>query len=266
MKRAYADIPEGQIHYRTEGSGEPVLLLHVAGSSSDEYKRVIPFLSKTYHAIAMDFPGYGESDKPPYEYQIPDYARSVVSFMDSLGIEKASIVGHHAGASVAAELAVAWPQRVDRLVLSSYPYYRDDNEQLARRKHPYYQRVEISADGSHLVEWWRRAAKHGDPADIVEERALDLHKAGPRGEELHWATWAHGPKLKRMLPLIKCPTLVLSGTLDKWPQFCPSAPEVHRLIPRSRMTIIENGPAYIGRVMPKEFAEAILAFLGNPDL
>ena len=59
MKKAYVDIPEGQIHYRIEGSGEPVLLLHAAVTSSDEYTRVIPFLAKTYCAIAMDFLGNG---------------------------------------------------------------------------------------------------------------------------------------------------------------------------------------------------------------
>jgi len=46
MKRAYADIPEGQIHYRIEGKGEPVLLLHAGVTSSLEYIKVIPFLSK----------------------------------------------------------------------------------------------------------------------------------------------------------------------------------------------------------------------------
>ena len=55
MKRAYADILEGQIHYRFEGKGEPVLLLQAGVTSSDEYKRVIPFLPKTYYAIEPDF-------------------------------------------------------------------------------------------------------------------------------------------------------------------------------------------------------------------
>ena len=69
MKRAYADIPEGQIHYRIEGSGEPILLLHAGVTSSDEYTRVIPFLSKTYCAIAPDFLGNGDSDPAPYAYK-----------------------------------------------------------------------------------------------------------------------------------------------------------------------------------------------------
>ncbi|MFC1917283.1 alpha/beta fold hydrolase [Chloroflexota bacterium] len=65
MKRAYVDVPEGQVHYRTEGSGKVILLLHMAVSSSDEYTRVIPFLSKTYCDIALDFLGCGESDPAP---------------------------------------------------------------------------------------------------------------------------------------------------------------------------------------------------------
>ena len=54
MKRAYADIPEGQIHYRIEGDGEPILLLHMAVASSDEFSRAMHYLSKYYRAIALD--------------------------------------------------------------------------------------------------------------------------------------------------------------------------------------------------------------------
>src|SRR5271157_2385266 len=100
MKRAYADIPEGQIHYRIEGSGEPILLLHAGVTSSDEYKRVMPFLSKTYCTIAPDFLGNGDSDPAPYPYQILDHARTMISFMDSLCIKKAIVVGHHVGGKV----------------------------------------------------------------------------------------------------------------------------------------------------------------------
>ena len=57
MKRAYVDIPEGQLHYRMEGEGEPVILLHMAVASSDEFVRPMYFLSRSYCTIAMDFLG-----------------------------------------------------------------------------------------------------------------------------------------------------------------------------------------------------------------
>jgi len=263
MKRGYTDVPEGQIHYRTEGSGESILLLHMAAASSDEYTRVIHYLSKTYRAIAMDFLGYGESDKAPHEYQIPDHARTVLSFMDSLGIKKASVVGHHIGAQVGLELAATWPDRVNKLVLSSCVYHRDPKEGESMRNLPHVSRVEIDPEGGHLMEWWRRAKRWGDPMEIAEERALEYHKAGPRGEELHWAGFAYGVKVNEVAPRVTCPTLVLSGTRD--PGFKKSD-DIKKLISRSKITIIENGPVYIDRVMPKEFAEAILAFLENPGV
>ncbi len=263
MKRAYTDVPEGQIHYRTEGSGEPILLLHMACCSSDQYTRVIPFLSGSYRPIAMDFLGYGESDKAPREYQISDHAQTVVSFMDSVGIDKVSLVGRGAGAHVGMELAATLPDRVDKLVLSTCPYWRYEDERMLYTKETRYGRVELNPEGWHLIEWWRRAKRYGDPVEIVEERVLEFHKAGPRGEELHWASFNYGSKLNAMLPLIKCPTLVLSGTRD---HFCPVAEDVRRLIPRSKLTIIEDAAVYADRVKPKEVAEAILTFLQNPGV
>jgi pimeloyl-ACP methyl ester carboxylesterase len=262
MKRAYADIPEGQIHYRIEGSGDPVLLLHAATTSSLEYAKVIQFMSKSYCAIAMDFLGNGDSDQPPYQYQVEDHARTVVSFMDYLGIKKANVVGHHVGGKVALELAVTWPQRVNKLVLSSVGYKPEAGESIVVndpvKDLNFTGRVDIKPDGSHLIEWWRRASLWGHPLDVVEERALEYHKAGPRGEEIHWAGAAYKPKTKAKLPLINCPTLVLSTTNDPWRVFAEAE---KRLIPNSKVTIIENGPIDVNRLMPKEFAEAILNFL-----
>ena len=256
MKRAYANIPAGQIHYRIEGIGESLLLLHAAVTSSGEYSRVIPFLSKNYCVIAMDFLGNGDSDNAPYPYQIPDHAQTVVNFMDCLGIKQVTIVGHHAGASVAVEVALTWPDRVNKLVLSGLGIRAKSGEGMPfKDPQNFTSPVEIKPDGSHLMEWWRRANLWGDPPDIAEERVLEYIKAGSRGEELHWASGAYDLELR--LPFINCPTLVLIGTKDP---FYGGAEEVHKLIPNSKFAIIENGPIHVDRIMPREFAEAILSF------
>jgi pimeloyl-ACP methyl ester carboxylesterase len=263
MKRAYADIPEGQIHYRIEGDGEPLLLLHAAVSSSNEFSRVIPFMSKYYRVIAMDYLGHGESDPAPYQYQMIDHARTAISFLDSLGIKKANILGKNAGANVAAELAINWPERVNRLVLSSAGYFPEASEGIVMSGHPDFKsftsRVEIKPDGSHLMEWWRRAGFWEAPIDILEERTLEYIKAGPRGEEIHWASGKYD--VKRRLPLINCPTLVLSGTLDP---FYPVAEKIKKLLPGGKLTVIASGSIYVTRIMPEEYAEAVLNFLNTP--
>jgi pimeloyl-ACP methyl ester carboxylesterase len=259
MKRGYVDIPEGQIHYRTEGAGLPLLLLHQSVFSSDEYSRVIPLLSKDFWVIAMDTLGYGESDKPPRVYQISDYARSVVSFLDSIGIGKTSVVGHHTGASIAVELAVTYPEQVEKLVLSGCPVNR--GEPIPGFMQP----IQIKEDGSHLIAVWERAKSFGPraPVQIINEMALEYLKAGPRGEEAHQASFRYDVLPK--LPLIKCPTLVLSGRKDL---FVSEVENIRKLIPRSKSLIIEGpgtGPAIIRR-RPEAFAESLLSFLGDPHL
>jgi len=257
MKRAYADIPEGQIHYRVEGNGNPILLLHMAVASSDEYSRVMHFLSPQYRAVAMDFLGAGDSDASPYQYQVIDHAKTVVSFMDAIGIKKASLVGQFNGAMIAGEVALNWPERVDKLVLAGTGFWEESEAIALNEPTNFTTTVEIKPDGSHLLEWWRRACLWGDyPLEILEERVLEYVKAGPRGEEAHWAGGAYD--LKPRLPLITCPTLVLDA--PGYP-FHYLAKDVKNLIPDSKLTTIENGPMYLDRAMPKEFAEAIMSFL-----
>jgi pimeloyl-ACP methyl ester carboxylesterase len=256
MKRAYADIPEGQIFYRFEGSGEPVLLLHAGVTSSGEYIKVIPFLSKNYRVIAPDFLGNGDSDPAPFAYDIIDHARTMVHLMDILGIKKAAVVGQHVGGKIGLEMAVTWPERVSKLVLSSPNYPEAEDEKSVKDPPNFMGRVEIKADGSHLMEWWRRSALWGHPLDITHDRAVEYVKAGPRGEEIHWAGGAYDPRPR--LPLVKCPTLVFSATHDP---FCGMAETVHKLTPGSKLIILENGPIDIDRLWPKEFAGVVLNFL-----
>ncbi len=154
VKRAYIDIPEGQVHYQTGGAGDPLLLLHQTPLSSDEYSRMMPTLSQSYRVVAMDTLGYGGSDSPPYEYRIEDYARSILNFLNALGIEKTSIIGHHTGAGLAVELAATWPERVDKLVLSGCPY-REEAERQEFLSHLLEHSMNIKEDGSFLLQRWQ---------------------------------------------------------------------------------------------------------------
>ena len=153
MPKAYADIRAGQVHYRTEGSGEPLLLLHQTPMPS-EYSQMIPILAKSYQVVAMETLGYGYSDDPPREYEVEDFALSVVSFLSAIGINKASIVGHHTGASIAVEVATAYPERVDKLIVSGLPLWEPEKweqffAELESRLRP------PAEDGLFLTDWWQ---------------------------------------------------------------------------------------------------------------
>jgi len=85
---------------------------------------------------------------------------------------------------------------------------------------------------------------------------IEYIKAGPRGEEAHLAGNDYNPKTR--LPLVNCPLMVLFETKDP---FYVVAEGVKKLAPRATFKVIENGPIYVDRIMPQEFAGAILDFL-----
>lgn len=258
MKRGYVDIPEGQVHYRSEGNGDPVVLLHCAPASSNEFALVIPILGKTYRAIGMDALGCGNSDRAPSPYAVEDYARSVVSFLDALGIEKANLAGHHVGANIASEVAIQRPDRVRKLVLSGCPCFKqpEEGEEWVRKYEP----IQIKADGSHLMKVWDKAMFRFPPnaLELAESYTIDylMTGLGHRGEEGHTAAFKYDASSR--LPLLKTPTLLLWGDKDVL-YVCAAA--ANRAVPNGRIKIIPGGTSHYVRLMPREWAGAVMDFL-----
>ena len=71
----FVPTPEGNIHFVTQGDGYPLVLLHPLGTSTWAWSGVIDALSEHYTCYAFDMLGHGESDKPPRDFNLPDYAR-----------------------------------------------------------------------------------------------------------------------------------------------------------------------------------------------
>jgi 2-hydroxy-6-oxonona-2,4-dienedioate hydrolase len=96
-----------------------ILFIHGLGSSADRWLDIPDALSlSNLHALALDLPGFGLSDKPTdIDYTIKEFVRFIVGFMSNAGISKASIVGHSLGGYIAAQLATDHSDRVDKLVL-----------------------------------------------------------------------------------------------------------------------------------------------------
>jgi 4,5:9,10-diseco-3-hydroxy-5,9,17-trioxoandrosta-1(10),2-diene-4-oate hydrolase len=101
------------------GEGRPAILLHGAslGSSADVWRRNLPPLAA--HGIrvtAYDQPGFGLSDDPP-EWSVRFRTAFILEFMDALGLDRASLVGHSQAGAMAVRLALSHPQRIDRVVV-----------------------------------------------------------------------------------------------------------------------------------------------------
>ncbi len=115
---AHENVGGVKVFYRTEGTGEPVILIHGNGLSHGQWKYNIGSLSKSHKVYAPDLPGFGLSDKPEVDYGVPYYVEFLRSFIDALHISKPVIIGHSMGGAVAAGIAAAYPQDIAGLALS----------------------------------------------------------------------------------------------------------------------------------------------------
>ena len=95
----------------------PVVLLHGLGATSASFLTTLWDLSRDHHVIAVDLPGFGETDKPVRRLPPAFFATWLEAFLDAVGIERACLVGNSMGGRVALELALRAPERVHRLAL-----------------------------------------------------------------------------------------------------------------------------------------------------
>jgi 3-oxoadipate enol-lactonase len=106
-----------RIAYETHGGGPPLLLIQGLGYPRWGWDPLATPLAKSFRVITFDNRGIGESETPPGPYSTRMLAEDAVGVLDALGLERAHVCGASLGGMVAQEVAVSWPERVDRLVL-----------------------------------------------------------------------------------------------------------------------------------------------------
>jgi epoxide hydrolase 4 len=111
-----------RLHYVTQGEGELVILLHGFLEFWYSWRHQLPILSRHFKVVAPDLRGYNDSDKPEGGYDLENLCRDIQGLIEALGYQKARIVGHGWGGSIAWSLAENFPQRVQSLALLSSPH------------------------------------------------------------------------------------------------------------------------------------------------
>jgi pimeloyl-ACP methyl ester carboxylesterase len=99
------------------GSGPPVLLVHGLAGCWQNWLENISSLASEYRVIAVDLPGFGESEMPARPISISGYARTLEALCDALGLDSVRVVGNSMGGFVGAELTIRSPARVEALCL-----------------------------------------------------------------------------------------------------------------------------------------------------
>lgn len=251
IDRAFVRTSAALIHYRSAGSdttGPPLVLLHGGPGSSAGFAGMMATLASDRRIIAPDTAGCGDSQPlPDGTATIARYAEVLVAVLDHLQVAQADIYGHHTGAQIACEVAIAAPDRVGRLIFDGVGLFPHDLRQefLAQYAPP----IVPAADGSHLLWLWRFANEltryfphyADDDAHRVVPEITQSPEAATRivAEVLKvWPTWhrayeaAFRHDMATRLPRIGAETLVLRVAGDPLSRYAATAAG---LLPHGRL-------------------------------
>lgn len=240
-KATYADVEGAHIRYVDRGQGPPVVLVHGFASSLETWETVIPELAKDHRVLALDLKGFGWSDRPEGDYSPQAEATLVLSLMTARGIDRAAVVGHSWGSSVALSMALAAPKRITRIALYDAWIYEDQLPTLF-----YWARADgvgeilfsiwygERSDERMRVAFFDKDRYVTEPFVEAVERALD--RPGTRAAAL---AAARGQRFETLSPHYKeiaQPTLLLWGREDEVTTL-GFGERLSRDLPRARLVV-----------------------------
>jgi pimeloyl-ACP methyl ester carboxylesterase len=174
---------------------------------------VLPLLSPVYHAFALTERGHGDSDKPECCYTLDDFAADVDAFIDAIGIEEATLVGHSGGTLIAPRVALSYPQRVSRLVLIGSAIMGANNEVMLGLGEEV-RALEDPVPPEFAREFQESTIHHPVPEEFLSTAVSESLKLPARV----WRDYMEGgilrPDHTARLGEINAPTLIVWGEQD----------------------------------------------------
>jgi pimeloyl-ACP methyl ester carboxylesterase len=257
-----ATIYGARIQYLEAGTGPAVILLHGLGGDSSNWAPTIAPLAQKYRVIVPDQIGFGRSDKPMINYRVG----TLVDFLDGLykelKIEKATLVGNSLGGFTAAAFALAYPQKVDRIVLvdaAGFAFDKSINPRTFNALNPstregvkrvfemIFYNKQLFANDAVVEQAYARKMMTGDGYTI--ERFID---SITHDEDI----------LDGKLSAIKHPTLIIWGREDLLTPLAMGE-RFKREIAGSQLFVIEKCGHVPQIEKAAEFNAALLKFLGG---
>ena len=118
MEEKIISINNLKVNYKIAGSGPVILILHGWGGSSDSWIKVMEMLAgEGYKVICPDFPGFGKSHPPVQPWDVANYKKWLLEFIQSQGLDEFILLGHSFGGRVAIKFSVKYPERIKSLIL-----------------------------------------------------------------------------------------------------------------------------------------------------
>ncbi len=265
---AFVDLAGRRTHFVVRGQGHPVVLIHGFNMDSNTWFRNLDRLSADFKVYAPDLWGQGFSTRQPLDYGYDLFEEQVRLFMDAVGIEKASVVGHSMGGGTSIVFALKNRDRVDKLVLldsAGLPTPLPFRSKIFKLKGVAEFLLSLRTDRvrrKNLGDYW---IYHRD--SLTE----DVYQRFVRCQKIEGSTEALLSILRknffntlqneiRDLGTLDIPTLIVWGRKDtSLPLRCGE--EMNRLIPHSTLTILDRAGHLANFDRPDTFNRVLRDFL-----
>ena len=281
LKKEYAneqskfmDVNEIQVHYREEGKGFPIVLIHGTASSLHTWNAWTKELKKTNRVIRLDLPAFGiTGPNKDADYSIKGYTAFLHTFLEKLQLEKFHLAGSSLGGNIAWNYAAEHPTKVEKLILvaaSGLPTYKPKPSIFKLAKIPVLSSLFLYVTPKILISKNLKEV-YADDTKISDELVTRYHnmvlRVGNRQAFVDRAKADFKLDVKKntnKLKRIQIPTLLIWGALDRWIPL-DNGKRMDVLIPNSKLVVIPNSGHVPMEEHPKESLKILKSFLG-PEL
>lgn len=265
------------IHIRDEGKkdGPTLLLIHGVCSSLHTWDGWVSILKDYFRIIRFDIPGFGLSGQIPSKNYTPEYSVELLNkAIEQMGIKKLSIAGNSLGGFIAWKFAVAYPDKVEKLILIDSVGYPQEMPWLLKFSTNIFIRP-FARIG--MPRYFIKKAVHevyGDQnkvTDAVVDRYFELsQKEGNRSAWIDvflvMKDYSKREDLSKGLTNIRCPIMIMWGTKDIWIPYTTEFPKWQKDLPHAVFKVYEGAGHIPMEEIPEQTAHDAYEFLTGKKL
>jgi 3-oxoadipate enol-lactonase len=256
----YVETTGGRIYCEVEGEGQPIVLVHGLGATSNVWYGIRNVLKRQFRVVVLDLPGSGRSEKRQPHYTFPSWCSQLHELVEHLQLPRLVLVGHSMGTVLVQLFAATYPQRVAGLVLCG-PIIElsETRKELFRKRIEAVLREGMLAVADGVVTGALTAATRESASPLpglVREMLL-------ANDPVHYAAQCRAlveGSARAALPQIRCPLLILEGDQDTVTPLT-TCQEILAVLPQAQLRILPHTGHWTMLERPELVSAALLEFL-----
>ena len=263
----FIEVDGMQVHYRDEGKGFPIVLIHGTASSLHTWNDWTTELTQTNRVIRMDLPAFGiTGPNKNADYSIKAYTQFLHQFLTQIKVDKFYLAGNSLGGNIAWNYAAEYPEKIEKLILvdaSGLPINKPQPAIFKMAKTPVLSSLFLYVTPKIFIKKNMKEV-YGDETKITDDLVTRYHKMALRvGNRQAFIDRAKidfklGEKTNlNKLKSIQTPTLLIWGAKDNWIPLKSVGIKMDSILPNSKLVVLENS----GHVPMEENPEESLVVL-----